>query len=355
MKTVRLILILILSAAGARAQERGVVEGRLVNRTDPSILPSGAPLEILELEGGMRTIRSAVTDAAGGVRIEGLPRSERLMLRASWRGVPYHAPLAFDAAGVARVELEVYETTSSDADIRVEKVQMAFQFSGDRIQALETWTLHNRSRPPRIYADPAGTFRISKAPGILQPPRMRVTAPDSTMPLVQPALESADGESYYTLYPLRPGLTLIEAEQALPYADRAYTFVKKFHRDVEAFHIGVLPADMLLEGAGIERVESPGGMAVYSSPAAGAGTEAAWTFSGGTPVPAASAPGASAPGAEEAEEGDRVVARPSAVGRNALVIGPLLLLAFILPLWYACNRPPGRGRTAKAYSEKVKP
>ncbi len=347
MKTVRLILILILSAAGAWAQGGGVVEGRLVNRTDPARLPSGAPLEILELEGGMKPIRTAVADAAGAFRIEGLPRSERLMLRASWQGVNYHSPLGFDAGGVARVELEVYETTDSDADIRVEKVRMAFELAGDRIRALETWTLHNRTRPPRIYAHPAGTFRISKAPGLLEPPRMRVTAPGSTMPLVQPALESADGASYYTLYPLRPGLTIVEAEQALPYADRRYTFVKKFYRAIEALEIGVVPGDMLLEGAGLRRLESPGGMAVYSGPAAGAGTEAAWTFSGGTAVPGASAPEAPAPEATTAEEGDRVVARPAAVGRYALVIGPLLLLAFILPLWYACNRSPSRGRRMK--------
>lgn len=340
MKTVRLILILILSAAGAWAQDRGVVEGRLVNRTDPALLPSGAPLEILELEGGMRPIRTAVADATGAFRVEGLPQSARLMLRASWRGVNYHSPLGFDADGAARVEIDVYETTDSDAGIEVEKVQMAFELAGDRIRALETWTLNNRTHPPRIYADPAGTFRISKAPGLLEPPRMHVTAPGSTMPLVQPALESADGAGYYILYPLRPGLTVVEAEQALPYADRRYTFVKKFHRAVESLQIGVIPGDMLLEGAGIRRVESPGGMAVYSVPAAAAGTEAAWTFSGGT---AASAPARDG----TAEEGDRVAARPTTVGRYALVIGPLLLLAFILPLWYACNRPPSWGRRMK--------
>jgi len=303
-------------------------DGRLNNRTDPRIVPAGVEIEVLGLEGGMSILRSARTDASGRFRIEGLPDDERLMVRANYKSANYYGMLAFQN-GHADVSIDVYETASSMRDITVEAVRMAFQVEGDTLKSVESVTLHNRTDPPRTFAGPEGTFRISKAPGILQPPRFRVTAPGATMPLVQSALESPDGEAYYSLYPLRPGVTTFEVEQLLPYKDRSYTYKGKFFQDAPSIDIGVTPRDVVLSGQGLSRVPAEQkDFAVYLCGPVRAGSEIAWTFSGGTSAPAA---------AEQERAGSSVLPLPDEVGRNALTIGPLMLLAMVLVLWYACN------------------
>lgn len=155
------------------------------------------------------------------------------------------------------------------------------------------------------------------------------------MPLTQSPLESPDGQSYYSLYPIRPGVTAFEVEQVLPYKDKTYTLRKKFYNDVESFQFGVIPQDMTVSGAGLVKVQTDAqrNFAVYSGGPVKAGTELAWTFSGGTP-------GAPGPETEAASGQPRIQPVGNRVSQNALVVGPLILLGFIIVLWYAFNRIP---------------
>ncbi len=330
---VAILLVCLTPLSAVYPQENGVAEGRLINLTDSSIVPRNVELEVIELGGGMDIIKSATTDAAGKFRIEGLPADQRLMLRANYKGANYHAQMTF-TAGKANVELGVYEPTTSMKEIQFEDIAMTFQLVGDQLRCLEVVTIDNKTRPPKTFMSPEGNFRISKAPGILEPPTLRVTAPGSTMPVTQSALESADGKSYYTLYPLRPGKTTFQVEQLLPYTNKRYTFVKRFYQDVAKVNIGVIPRDMSLSGTGLSKNEaaSQPNFSVYSSAPIKSGTELVWEFSGGTPEPAP----ASAPAAAEGEV--QVTQVPNTVGRNALIIGPLLLLGLVLVLWYAYAR-----------------
>ena len=330
-KTVILLFCLLVAPAGY-CQQVGVAEGRLINRTDPSIIARNVELEVIGLQGGMSIIKTATTDFSGRFRIEGLPDNERLMIRASYKSANYYGQLSFKG-GKADVEIEVYEPTASMEGIQVEGIQMAFQLEGDHLKSVETVSYNNKTKPPRTYVNPEGTFRVSKAPGILEPPRIGVTSPGSTMPLVQSALESPDGESYYSLYPLRPGATTFEVQQVLPYANRSYIYRKKLFQDVGSVQVGVTPIDLALSGQGLSRIQTDTSknFAVYASGPIKAGTEFEWTLSGGTaaPEPAAS---------EAASQSDSVIKpMPESVGRNALVIGPLLLMGFVIVLWYAFN------------------
>jgi hypothetical protein len=333
MKTLRfpVLLLWITIVPAAHSQQNGVVDGRIVNGTDPSIVARDADLEVIELTAGMRIIKTATADASGRFRIEGLPENHRLMIRATYKAANYYAQVSFDSVGKASVEIEVFEPTASIKEIRVEGVQMAFQAVGDQLKSLETITFNNKTKPPKIYMNPEGNFRFSKPPGIFEVPKIRVTAPGSSMPLVQAALESPDGQSYYTLYPLRPGSTSFEVQQILPYTNRSYTYVQRFYQDVGPIDIGVTPQDLALSGQGLSKIQtdSQRNFAVYLSGPVKAGSELVWTFSGGTPF--------SEPESSETAGNSTVTSMPGSVGRNALVIGPLLLLGFVLVLWYAFN------------------
>jgi len=327
-----MLLTFLLLSASVFSQQTGVVEGRLTNRTDPAIVPGGVPLEVLSLSGGMGIIRMLETDAAGKFRIENLPLQSMLMLRAIYRDANYNKQFQFDDAGYAFIELDVFETTESTNDIRLEGFQMVFQATGSHLQAQDTVTFVNETTPLSTFMHPEGNFRFSKAKAIETLPQMRITAPGSSMPVLQSALESPDGQMYYCLYPLRPGRTLVEILQMLPYEDRNYTYIKKFYHPVSSIEIVVSPVDMELSGTGLTKMSTypENNMAVYQSAPIEAGAEVEWVFSGGTPVvEQASSPSTA---------GSRIQSVPNAVGRNSGIIGSLLLMGFVLILWYAFNR-----------------
>jgi len=349
MKTLRfpIFLLWLTILPAAYSQQKGIVEGRLVDKTNPSIIARGVELEVIELGGGMDIIKTAATDSSGKFRIEGLPQGQRMVIRANYKGANYHGQVNFDATGKANVEIEVFEPTTSMKDIQVEGVRMAFQATGDQLKSVETVTFNNKTKPPKTYANPEGSFRISKAPGILEPPQIRVTAPGSSLPLVQSALESPDGQSYYSLYPIRPGVTTFEVQQLLPYASRSYTYTKKFYQGSGSVDIGVIPQDMVLSGEGLSKIQtdSQKNFSIYMSAPIKAGSDVVWTFSGGTPV------------AEESSQSTTeatVTAMPNSVGRNALLIGPLMLMGFILVLWYAFNHQNGSSKAADMQSRQLK-
>jgi len=337
----------------ARAQQQWIAEGKLINGTDPSIIARGVEVEILSLDVGMSIIKAGSTDSSGKFRFEGLPPNRRMMVRANYKDANYHAQLSF-TAGKANTDVTVYEPTTSMAGIEVQEAFLAFQQSGEDLKLLETVTFNNKTNPPMTFVAPEGTFRTSKSPGLLEPPQMRVTAPGSSMPVVQSVLESADGTNYYTLYPLRPGETTFEVQQLLPYKDRSYRLIKKFYQNVGSLNIGVIPQDMVLSGEGLSKIQSDGekNFSIYRTPSIKAGTEIAWEFSGGTPVPDA---------AEEPTGGSEIQAIPNDVGESAIMIGSLLLMGFVLVLWYAFNRSPeaavgqadARTRTLKEQREQL--
>ena len=204
-------------------QQTGTLGGRLINGTHPSRALADVDLEVVALDQGMGIIRTAKTDSTGRFRIEGLPIDSMLMLRAIYKDANYNRQFRFDATGNASVELEVYEATTLWDAIRVEEYQMIFQAIGDHIQSMEMTILNNATDPPETFMNSSGNFRFSKPPEIETLPQIRITAPGSSMPVVQSPLESPDGENYYTLFPLKPGKTTIETFELLPYKAREYT------------------------------------------------------------------------------------------------------------------------------------
>jgi hypothetical protein len=329
-----MILLLSLVLPAAYAQQKGVAEGRVANGTDPSIIVRSVELDIVELDAGMRIVKTTVTDSSGRFRVEGLPESGQLMIRVSYKDVNYHQMFNPGANGKSTVEVKVYEPTTSMKDIKAGESRMAFQLVGDQVRSLESVTFDNKTKPPRTFMNPEGNFRFSKSQGIVAPPEVRVTAPGSAMPLLQAPLESPDGQSYYSLYPLRPGVTSFEIQQVLPYANHTYAYRKKFYVDVDSMDIAVMPKDMVLSGRELTRIsaDEKQNFSIYRSAPIKAGTEVTWTFTGGTAI--------SVPESAEAEGGPAVESRPDFIRSNALVIGPLLLMGLVLVLWVAFNRLP---------------
>ncbi len=314
------------------AQGDGVVDGQLVNGTSPKIVAANVDLDVVGLGGGMRILKSLTTDAAGRFRVDGLPTDSPVLIRANYKSVNYNERVNFDSSGRAKLELTVFEPTDSTKNIALEGFRLAMELTGDQLRSLEECSFNNRTSPPKSFMSQEGSFRFSKIPGIATPPRVDVAGPGAVMPLAQNPLESADGSYYYSLYPLRPGVTKFEIEQAFHYQEHKFVLRKKFFYDIDSFQIGVVPADLNLSGDGLQKVQedTQRNFAVYSGGPVKAGTEAVWTFSGGTPVVEQQP----TPATGET----KIRPMPTSVGQNALVIGPLVLMGFISILWFAFNQ-----------------
>jgi hypothetical protein len=337
------------------AQGSGVAEGRIVNATNPAKAPAGVTVDVIKLTAGMSVLKSSKSDDAGKFQIDGLPTDTMLLLRATYGSVSYYSSPTFDASGKARVEIQVYEPTTSMQGIRIDKVQIAFKLTNEGLSSREMYTFVNETKPARSFMRADGNFRFSKAAGITEPPQLDVTGPGSSMPVNQPPLESPDGQSYYSLYPLRPGTTTFEVSQRLPYRNGGYTYRKKFYQDLPSVVIGIIPPDMKLTGEGLAMM--PGGaqgFAVYATAPIQADKEVLWTFAGGTPVAETAAPET----ADAATGNDaRIVPMPTPVAQNAMVVGPLLLIGLLLILWYSNNRviaPSGESQEARARELKAR-
>jgi len=331
MRVLPAVLWSLIAISGLQAQGNGVVEGRLVNATDPKIVGADVELDVVGLGGGMSIIKSTTSDKAGKFRIDGLPTDQPLMIRANYKMVNYHSRVAFDASGKASAEIRIFEPTSSMEGIRFEGVRMAFHMNGDQLRILEHSSFNNETKPPKSFMSQEGNFRFFKVPGIPELPRLQVTGPGSSMPLAQSPLESPDGTSYYSLYPLRPGITNFEIDQTFPYQDRKFIYRNKFYYDLTAFQIGVIPQDLTISGEGLRKIQSDAqkNFAVYSGGPIRAGTEVVWTISGGTPAIEPTTP-------KESGE-SRIKPMPTGIGQNALMLGSLLLACFLSVLWYAHN------------------
>lgn len=329
-------LAAVLFVSALCAQGQGVVDGRIINATDPAHAPARVPVDVIGLAGGMSVLKSAATDAAGRFHIDGLPASGPLLIRATYGGVTYYGQTGMDGSTRAPIEIQVYEPTTSWQGITAEPPQIAAKLTTGGLRIDESYTFKNETKPLRSLMIAEGNFRFSKAPGISQPPDLSISGSAVSMPVNQPPLESADGQSYYSLYPLRPGNTTFNIAQLVPYQNGSYTYRKKFYRDLDSALIGVMPREMKLSGEGVAKVQEDEAQnfTVYSVGPIKAGTEVAWTFSGGAPVVETPAPeAASAPA-------DDVGIRPMStlVGQNAMMIAPLLFASLLIVLGYAYRR-----------------
>jgi hypothetical protein len=137
-------------AAPVQAQGTGVLEGQVVNGTagGPAI-GAGVPVVLHGFEGESEvSTLEATTDAQGAFRFDGLDTDPALEYwpEATYLGVPYtpDEPLLFDDAGTDLVAtVTVYETTTDDANIRIDSVHMIAESFGQVLRVSEIHLIGN--------------------------------------------------------------------------------------------------------------------------------------------------------------------------------------------------------------------
>ncbi len=174
------LLFLALSLGPAWAQSPGVITGRVINRTAGEAPVAGQRVVLFAFRGQERLEpRVSTTDTGGAFRFEGLLLGGDIayVVATEFGSIPYisdRATLTPESPS-ATVDVEVFEPTTSDADIRLGSATLLIagvDAEAGQVQVLEMMTVANvGSRTVVAAAEGTGT----------RPGTVRLTVPDGAM------------------------------------------------------------------------------------------------------------------------------------------------------------------------------
>lgn len=159
-------------AQGIRPEEQpegfGVIFGSVTNGTAGAAVPEGLSVTLYGFENLSQSVTlTASVDALGVFRFEAVPYTpeRRFVASATHAGVIYGSDVVVFETGAAALEapLTIYETTSSPAAVRVERMHLFFDFSGDLATVGELYIFSNDG--DRTFWKPSGTLEFSLPAG----------------------------------------------------------------------------------------------------------------------------------------------------------------------------------------------
>ncbi|MBV8069362.1 MAG: carboxypeptidase regulatory-like domain-containing protein [Acidobacteriaceae bacterium] len=205
--------LLLLVAAGAGPLPASI-DGTVVNSTTGKPQAGVTVTLVKPGQGGMRTLGSATTDAAGRFVFEkDEPGGGPQLLQANYKGVNYNK-LMTPNIPTSNVELDVYEATKSPAVAQIAQHMMLFEPSSGRVAVSETVVVQNKSNT--TYSNAAlGSLQFYLPPAANGQVRVNAQGPQG-MPLPQAAQKAPEADMYKVDFPIKPGETEFEVNYLIP-------------------------------------------------------------------------------------------------------------------------------------------
>lgn len=328
----RLVLTLLAAAALAAAQAASAgqnITGSVLNLTSGKPL-AHVPVTLVQLQGSMNTLATAVTDSNGHYRFsENAPGP--FMVQSSYQGVSYFAQVA---DGQNETNVQVYDVSHDASLLRVDAEIMVLQPDQGQLAVVNEYRIENGLQPLRTLAAKGGMFRF-RVPAGAHVDMVRVVGPGE-MPLAHAPTPTADHDVYSVDAPLRPGETRVQISYRLPYAGLKAALTETPVTIPAHFEVYV-PDPMTFAGDGFTQVGSQQGYKVYGVAAGPVAATLHFNVSGDAPMPSDAAPagaGAQPSGAAPSAEASTAAApaaatvpAPTLLERNRWTIFILLLLA----------------------------
>lgn len=224
----------------AQASIEGQVKNGTTNRPVPNQL-----IRLLLPRGGMQQVATTATDSEGRFNFgqgEEVDPGAFYLLETEFQGVKYPSPAQFDSTGSARVNITVYDSTHSDAVIRVQSLRLLVRAEGTRVRVQEEYSILNLSSPPRTFMAPEGTFHFylsARATELV----VSVTGM-MDMPLPQsPEAGKTPGE-YSIGYALKPGVTTATVAYTADYASHDLALSHPVAYPVDRTELYVAPSSL---------------------------------------------------------------------------------------------------------------
>jgi 5-hydroxyisourate hydrolase-like protein (transthyretin family) len=329
----RLLFTLLAAAALAAAQAASVgqnITGSVLNLTSGQPL-AHVPVTLVQLQGSMNTLATAVTDSSGHYRFsENAPGP--FMVQTQYQGVSYFAQVA---AGQNETNVQVYDVSHDASLLRVDAEIMVLQPDQGQLAVVNEYRIENGLQPLRTLAAKGGMFRF-RVPAGAHVDMVRVVGPGE-MPLAHAPTPTADHDVYSVDAPLRPGETRVQISYRVPYAGLKAALTETPVTIPAHFEVYV-PDPMTFAGDGFTQVGSQQGYKVYGIATGPVAATLHFNVSGDAPMPSdagadtGAQPSGAAPAADASTDAAApapaaAVPAPTLLERNRWTIFILLLLA----------------------------
>lgn len=273
-----LAAIVLIAAAAHAASVTGTV------RNGTSGKPAaGVDVVLLQLQGDMKPVASAKTDAQGRYTIENADVGRDampLLVRAIYRGVNFHQPLP---PGQTTADVTVFEPSSDPNTIKVATRILMFQPNGADLLVVDDYALQNTSQPPVAFYNAQGNFEFLLPEGA-QNPQVSSWGP-SKMPVTQGTINRGNNK-YAIAYAFQPGDNGVRITYQVPYPSNSATL--KLVSSPPAERIGlVAPVSVKIQSAGFVQQGQEQGFNLYSRNSLPAGSSFEVAISGTAPLPSA--------------------------------------------------------------------
>jgi len=190
------------------------IDGTVVNRTEGKPQPGVNIALVKPGAEGMRTLGTAVSDAAGKFHFEtDEPGGGPELLQANYKGVNYNK-LMTPNIPTSGVELDVYESTKSPSVARIAQRMLLIEPSSSRINVDETVIVQNDTNTT-FNSDELGAMRFYLPPAANGQVRISARGPQG-MPLPRPAEKTEQNDIFKVQYPVKPGETEFQITYVLP-------------------------------------------------------------------------------------------------------------------------------------------
>ncbi|MGB3903854.1 MAG: carboxypeptidase-like regulatory domain-containing protein [Anaerolineae bacterium] len=246
--TVTAILVLLTTTAGAWAQGSGEIKGQVFDGSSGGGPLEGLPVTLWLFTGqGAESSLETTTDAEGRFRFEGLDtEGYGYQFEVEYVGVKYGSEvMAFpEGEDLISIPFTVFESTTSDEDLSVERTHLIFDFEPGTIQVQEVQIFFNAGNT--TYVGPTGEEGATTAHFTLPEGASAVQLMDGLMECC--VVETDTG--FASTRPIYPGSRQFVFTYELRHQSTTYDLPREI-----AYPIGSL--DVLIADVGVE-VEASG-------------------------------------------------------------------------------------------------
>ncbi|MGB6545094.1 MAG: hypothetical protein WBE97_05665 [Candidatus Acidiferrales bacterium] len=329
------MLCLAFSAVAMAGTVTGVVRNGTTNKP-----AAGVDVLLIQLQGGMQTVATTKTDAAGKYHFDNDAIGQGPMLiRAIYHGVFFHQPLT---PGTATADVTVYETTTSPQARQIAQRLVVFQPNGTSMIVGEEYSIQNQSQPPAAFYEEKGDFEFTIPQGA-QLSQVSAWGP-SGMPVVQGTIDR--GPNHYAIaFAFQPGDNGVRISYEIPYASNSASLSLSSPYEASRMMVAAPPTVQVVSD-GFQAAGSEQGYSVYTHDDVAAGSAVQISVSGTAPPPSAddSSGGQAAPDqvngrdSGDAASGSLQVIPPRLDSLRWYLVGGFAAL-FALGLVYLLRRP----------------
>jgi hypothetical protein len=301
------------------------IQGQVSNGTTQRPL-AHQKVEMISPRGGMAMVGTATTDDSGHFVIEEnqIDAKGFYLLQTTYEGVDYHAPVQFDPAGDAAVNVTAYESTSKEPALRIDSSRVIVRAEGPQAHIQELFSVQDPSQ--KAYRNPKGTFSFHITPGVGNPTVAAIGL--MNMPLPQTPEKGKKPGDFYITYALKPGRNVIMVAYDSDYSSQKLTLDDSVDYPIGHMQLFVIPPSLTVKSKQYSAAgqDSDTGAQVYetSDLKAGAGFAAQLT---GAPAAA----GQEANANQQQQEETQVKVVPDSITS----VGVPFLLCFLLVLLWA--------------------